>query len=81
MSMALSSDRKYSPRRGLKREEAALYIGISASKFDQLVNDSRMPQPRRIDGRKVWDIRELDTAFDELQPDGEKAEINPWDSV
>ena len=39
------------PRRGLSRDEAAMYIGISASKFDELVRDRRMPAPKRIDGR------------------------------
>jgi excisionase family DNA binding protein len=54
------------PRRGLSRAEAAMYIGISASKFDELVRDGRMPGPKRIDGRKVWDVRDLDVAFDAL---------------
>ena len=43
------------PRRGLSREEAAMYLGISASKFDELVRDGRMPSPKRIDGRKIWE--------------------------
>lgn len=54
------------PRRGLSRDEAAMYVGISASKFDELVASGRMPGPRRIDSRKVWDIRSLDVAFDRL---------------
>lgn len=54
------------PRRGLSREEAAMYIGIGATKFDEMLADGRMPPPRRIDGRKVWDVRELDLAFDAL---------------
>jgi hypothetical protein len=54
------------PRRGLSRIEAAMYLGISPSKFDGLVTDGRMPRPRIIDCRKVWDIFELDMAFDEL---------------
>jgi hypothetical protein len=37
-----------------------MYIGVSAANFDQLVADGRMPAARRIDGRKVWDVRELD---------------------
>ena|ERR1700687_2490825 len=60
------------PRRGLSRVEAAMYIGVSASKFDELVADGRMPKPKRVDGRKLWDIRELDLAFDAL---GEEAEL------
>jgi predicted DNA-binding transcriptional regulator AlpA len=53
-------------RRGLSRIEAASYIGISPTKFDQLVTNGRMPQAKQIDGRKVWDVRELDPAFEEL---------------
>lgn len=54
------------PRRGLSREESAMYIGVGITKFDEMVADGRMPEPRLIDGRKVWDIRALDLGFDEL---------------
>jgi predicted DNA-binding transcriptional regulator AlpA len=54
------------PRRGLCRSEAALYVGLSPSKFDQLVSDGRMPRPIGIDRRKVWDLHKLDAAFDAL---------------
>jgi predicted DNA-binding transcriptional regulator AlpA len=54
------------PRRGLSRVEASTYLGVSPSKFDELVKDGRMPRPRLIDSRKVWDVYELDMAFDEL---------------
>lgn len=64
--------------RGLGREAAAQYIGVSPTKFDEMVNDGRMPNPKRIDGRKVWDVRKLDSAFAAL-PDDE--EPNPWDAV
>lgn len=53
-------------KRGFNRIEAAAYIGISPTKFDQLVGDGRMPHAKQIDGRKVWDVRELDPAFEEL---------------
>jgi len=43
-----------------------MYVGISAGKFDELVASGRMPGPRRIDNRKIWDIRSLDAAFDRL---------------
>lgn len=52
--------------RALSREQAAEYVGIGATKFDALVADGRMPPPKRIDGRAVWDIRQLDRAFDRL---------------
>ena len=67
------------PRRGLSRDEAAMYIGISASKFDELVRDRRMPAPKRIDGRKVWDIRDLDVAFDALPGENPQSQGSSWD--
>jgi excisionase family DNA binding protein len=67
------------PRRGLSRNEAAMYIGISTGKFDELVADGRMPAPRRIDGRKVWDVRELDLAFDALPKQDSPATSTSWD--
>jgi predicted DNA-binding transcriptional regulator AlpA len=64
--------------RGLCREAAARYVGISPTKFDEMIEDGRMPGPKKIDSRRVWDRSALDTAFDELPGDGE---INPWDKV
>ncbi len=52
------------PRRGLRREDAAHYVGVSPTKFDQLVSDGRMPQPFRLDGCVLWDVRKLDAAID-----------------
>jgi exosome complex RNA-binding protein Rrp42 (RNase PH superfamily) len=43
-----------------------MYVGIGATKFDAMVVDGRMPKPKRIDGRKLWDVRRLDVAFDAL---------------
>lgn len=62
--------------RGLQRDNAALYVGISPSKFDQLVEDGRMPRPKRIDRRVLWDRHELDAAFSDLAHD---EPVNPWD--
>jgi excisionase family DNA binding protein len=61
----MSAARKIQPR-GLHRDEAAQYIGVGLTKFDQMVSDGRMPAPRRIDTRKVWDREALDMAFDAL---------------
>ena len=54
------------PPRGLSREEAAAYIGVSPSLFDILVKDGRMPAPKRINSRGVWDRLKLDVAFEVL---------------
>lgn len=62
--------------RGLRREQAAAYVGVSARKFDEMVHDGRMPKPKIVDACRVWDRRGLDNAFDDL-PSVEAA--NPWD--
>jgi len=65
-------------RRGLGEGEAGVYIGVGATKFSELVKDGRMPKPRVIDGRRVWDIDDLDAAFRDLPYEGEKPKNNPW---
>jgi predicted DNA-binding transcriptional regulator AlpA len=52
--------------RGLSREQAAAYVGISPSLFDTLIKDGRMPGPKRINSRAVWDRLKLDAAFEAL---------------
>ena len=58
-----------------------MYIGISASKFDELVRDGRMPGPKCIDGRKIWDVRHLDLAFDSLPDDNDQRQMNSFDDA
>ena len=72
------SDSRPTPIRGLNRDQAATYIGVSASKFDELIKDGRMPPPKRIDGRVVWDKRQIDKYFERL-PGGDLDDQNPWD--
>jgi predicted DNA-binding transcriptional regulator AlpA len=57
------------PPRGLNRVQAAAYIGVGVTKFDQMVADGRMPGPKRIDGRVLWDRYALDAAFGALPDD------------
>ena len=66
-------------RRGLSRAEAAEYVGVGRTKFDALVSDGRMPLPKRIDGRRVWDRHQVDRAFD-LLDGASTTEDNPWDA-
>ena len=71
------------PPRGLTRTMAAAYTGVSPTLFDEMVKDDRMPKPKRINSRTVWDIRAIDRAFDAL-PDEEGRQVNsanPWDQV
>jgi hypothetical protein len=57
----LSTLRRSPPRlepRGLSRVDAAHYLGISPSKFDEMRKDGRVGPARMIDGSKVWDVRD-----------------------
>ena len=62
---------------GLPEPEAAASVGISLSKFRELVRDGRMPKPRRIDGRIVFDVDELREAFKSIPHEG-GAECDTW---
>ncbi len=64
------------PPRGLARVQSARDIGIGTTKFSEMVADGRMPQPKRIDGRSIWDRLEIDEAFAALPSE---ADSNPWD--
>ncbi|NGN45023.1 hypothetical protein G6N74_28615 [Mesorhizobium sp. CGMCC 1.15528] len=66
------------PPRGLSRTEAAAYVGVSPTLLDMMVKDGRMPKPKHINSRTVWDIRKIDKAFDEL-PGGDPDEENEWE--
>jgi predicted DNA-binding transcriptional regulator AlpA len=65
--------------RGLSREQAAAYVGVSPSLFDILVKDGRMPGPKRINARTIWDRLQLDAAFAALPSND--APVNPWDEL
>jgi len=64
--------------RGLSRTQAAAYVGVSPSLFDAMVKDGRMPQPKRINTRTIWDRTRIDEAFEAL-PGGDIS--NPWDNA
>lgn len=67
----------YAPR-GMSRDEGARYIGVGTTKFDEMVADGRMPRPKRIDGRVVWDRLKIEAAFSDL-PD--EKQVNPLDRM
>lgn len=68
---------------GLSREAAAEFIGIGTTLFDRMVNDGRMPLPRALDGRTVWDREEVEAAFRALPYHGAKIakENSDWSKV
>ena len=73
---------------GYRDHEAAALIGVSVSKFRDLIKSGRMPESRRIDGCAVWRGDELLAAFNDLtntaspsdpdnEPDGDDGD--GWD--
>ena len=64
--------------RGLRREDAARYVGVSPSKFDEWVKDGRMPKSFKADGCVLWDARDLDHAFEELKHGASVAMADDW---
>jgi predicted DNA-binding transcriptional regulator AlpA len=73
---------------GLSLEEAAAFLSISATLFLRLVEDGRMPRPRRADGRRIWDADELVAAFRRLPRDlpagtspSQDDDADPWGTV
>ena len=66
--------------RGLSRRQVAAYVGVSPTTFDAMVGDGRMPKPKQIGKRRVWDRLRVDEAFDELPGDIEPQD-DVWDHV
>jgi predicted DNA-binding transcriptional regulator AlpA len=69
------------PPRGLSRVESAAYIGVSPSLFDSMVRDRRMPAPKRINARVVWDRMRLDAAFAALPDEDGGPDDDPFAEV
>jgi len=65
------------PRRGLSRVEAAIYLGISPSKFDDLRKHGRIGPAKVLDGRRLYAIEMLDEFFEAL-PDENHDAAEDW---
>lgn len=55
------------PPRGLSRYEAARYIGVAPTHFDELIAEGKMPACKHSRGYKLWDRVQLDIAFTGLE--------------
>ncbi len=66
------------PPRGLSRVQAANYVGVGTTKFDEMIKDGLMPKPKQVDGRNIWDRLGLDESFTALPSD---KDANPWDDA
>ena len=57
------------PPIGINRRQAAEYVGVSPSFFDEMVAVGTMPKPHRAGSRTIWDVAELTRAFRALPQD------------
>lgn len=70
------------PPIGINRDQAAAFIGVSATLFDRLVHDGLMPDARVLRSRLVWDVDEIAAAFRALPHRSEAAAVtkrSSWD--
>jgi excisionase family DNA binding protein len=76
------SDRLQTFGRGLRRAQAAAYVGVSQRLFDELVAHDQLPRPRLIGGGrvKIWNKADLDAWLDSAPVDGEDP-ASDWDEV
>jgi predicted DNA-binding transcriptional regulator AlpA len=63
------------PPRGLSRTEAAAYVGVSATLFDRMIAEQKMPRPKRYGARTFWDLRKIDIAFDALPDENDRDDV------
>lgn len=61
--------------RGLSREEAAAYVGVSPTTFDAMIKSNAMPKPKHIGRRRVWDRRQIDLAFEALPDENDSDDV------
>lgn len=60
----------------LRRELAALFLGVSPSTFDALAKTGRLPRPVKITASlKAWHRQDLEAWAEDLRA----GDANPWD--
>jgi hypothetical protein len=63
-------------RRGLSRLEAATYLGISPSKFDELRKAHRIAPPKVLDGCLIFTVEKLDEFLDSLPDENQTSSVD-----
>lgn len=55
-------------------------MGVSPTLFDEIVSDGRMPSPKKVNSRTIWDRKALDVAFDCLPSKAAAGPTDKWGS-
>ena len=79
-SSAKLQDNLAYPPRLMRAERAAAYLGFGVTFFLTLVEEGRLPKPKRIKGVVAWDRLALDAFVDDDAGDGD-APVNTVDEI
>ena len=63
---------------GLPELEAAVSVGVSITKFREMVAEEIMPKPRDVSGKLVYDVDELRAAFKNMPHQGGEEGVDTW---
>jgi hypothetical protein len=66
---------------GLRREDAAAFVGLSPGTFDRAVANGELPAGREIAGCRVWSVAGLAAALDARASETETIVVNPCDRL
>lgn len=78
--MRLQKQNQLISPRGLRADDAAAYLGMSKTKFLELVDRGMIPRPFTIDSIKIWDRFDLDAVIDAAKEDT-PSENNSFDKI
>ena|SRR5580765_4848015 len=69
------------PPRALRAERAAAYLSMSTSQFLKLVDEGKLPKPKRLGGIVFWDRVKLDEFVEYFEGDDGAESGNPFEKV
>ncbi len=69
------------PPRALRAERAAAYLSMSTAMFLKLVDEGRLPKPKRLGGIVFWDRAKLDEFVEFFEGDDGAETGNPFEKV
>jgi predicted DNA-binding transcriptional regulator AlpA len=58
------------PPRLMDRAEAARYLSVGITVFDEMVAEGMFPRPKKIKSKQVWDRIDLESAASAIPEDG-----------
>ena len=69
------------PPRLMRAERAAHYLSMSKSQFLKLVDEGRLPKPKRLGGMVFWDRLKLDNFAEYFEGDDGGESGNPFERM